>query len=121
MSHVVTIKTQLRDPAAIAAACQRLHLAAPVYGKAQLYADQTAEGVLVQLPGWKYKLAINTATGDVQHDNFEGVWGDQRELDRFLQAYAIEKVRIESRKKGYLLTEQPLADGSVKLQILEGQ
>ena len=45
MSHIVTIQSQLRDPVAIAAACQRLGLAAPVHGKAQLYAGQTAEAL----------------------------------------------------------------------------
>jgi len=120
MSHVVSIKTQLKDETAVAAACQRLGLAQPVHGKAQMYGGQTVEGLLVQLPGWKYPLAINTSTGEVQHDNFQGQWGDDARLHEFLQSYAIEKVRIESRKKGYVLTEQQLADGSVKLQIQEG-
>lgn len=120
MSHLVTIKTQLRDPTAIAAACHRLGLAQPTHGKAELYAGQTAEGLLVQLPGWKYPIVIDTASGEIHHDNFGGTWGDQSQLDAFLQNYAIEKVRIESRKKGYLVTEQQLADGSVKLQIQEG-
>jgi hypothetical protein len=44
-------------------------------------------------------------------------WGAQQELDRFLQAYACERTRIEARKKGYLVTEQPLQDGSIKLTI----
>ena len=42
------------------------------------------------------------------------------EMDRFLQAYAIEKVRVESRKKGFTVTEHQLQDGSVRLQIVEG-
>ena len=44
-------------------------------------------------------------------------WGAQQELDRFLQAYACERTRIEARKKGYTVTEQPLQDGSIKLTI----
>jgi len=120
MSHVVRIKTQLKDQTAIVAACQRLGLAQPAHGKAQMYGGQTAEGLLVQLSGWKYPLAIDTTTGDVQHDNFQGQWGDDARLHEFLQSYAIEKVRIEGRRKGYAVTEQQLADGSVKLQIQEG-
>ena len=30
MSHIVTIQTKVRDPHAVAAACRRLNLAAPV-------------------------------------------------------------------------------------------
>jgi hypothetical protein len=44
-------------------------------------------------------------------------WGDRQELDRFLQRYAAEKTMIEARKRGHSVTEQQLADGSVKLTI----
>ncbi len=47
-------------------------------------------------------------------------WGDQAELSRFLQAYAAEKTKIEARKKGHSVTEQTLADGSIKLTIQVG-
>ncbi len=35
MSHIVTIKTEVRDPAAVAAACRRLGLPEPVHGTAK--------------------------------------------------------------------------------------
>jgi len=47
-------------------------------------------------------------------------WGDQVQLDRFLQAYAVEKAALEARKLGHTVSEQLLADGSIKLQIVEG-
>ena len=47
-------------------------------------------------------------------------WGEQRQLDAFLQAYTVEKARIEARKKGHSVTEQQLADGSIKLTIQVG-
>jgi ABC-type glycerol-3-phosphate transport system substrate-binding protein len=79
-----------------------------------------ATGWGVQLPGWQYPVVCDTATGQVSYDNYEGHWGDRRQLDRFLQAYAVEKARIESRRNGHTLTEQPLADGSVKLTVQIG-
>jgi hypothetical protein len=57
------------------------------------------------------------ATGQLRYDNFEGRWGEKTHLDRFLQAYAVERAKIEARKKGHLCTEQALPDGSVKLTI----
>ena len=45
-------------------------------------------------------------------------WGDQKELNRFLQAYAVEKTKLEARKKGYIVSEQPLENGSIRLPIL---
>jgi len=73
MSHVVTIKTQIRDLAAIAATCHRLALAAPVRGSARLFSGEAA-GIVVQLPGWNYPAVFDTATGEVRYDNFEGRW-----------------------------------------------
>jgi hypothetical protein len=117
MSHIVQIQTEVRDAAAISAACQRLGLAQAVHGTAQLFAGQQATGLLVQLPGWRYPVVIDTAAGAVQFDNFNGHWGKQAELDRFIQAYAVCRAQIEARKRGHSVTEQQLADGSIKLTI----
>jgi hypothetical protein len=113
MSHVVTVQTKVRDPVAVAAACQRLGLAAPVEGTTRLYSGE-ASGLLVQLPGWQYPVVIDTSTGELRYDNYNGVWGEQQHLDHFLQLYAVEVVKLEARKKGYQVTEQtirPLAIG----------
>jgi len=47
-------------------------------------------------------------------------WGEQAHLDRFLQMYAVEKAKIEARKRGYTVREQALQDGAIKVQIIEG-
>lgn len=119
MSHIVSIKTQLRDPAAIAAACQRLNLATPVHGTAKLYSGE-ATGLLVQLPGWQYPVVIDTASGNIEFDNFEEAWGETAKLHQFLQTYAVEKAKLEARRRGHTVTETQLQDGSIRLQIQEG-
>ncbi len=116
MSHIVQIKTQVRDPAAVQAACRRLGLAEPVQGKFELFSGEV-NGVGVQLPGWRYPVVFDTATADARYDNYGGYWGEQKELDRLMQAYAVEKAKIEARKKGYTVTEQRIADGSIKLVV----
>ena len=77
----------------------------------------SVEGLSVQLPGWRYPIVCDTTTGEVKFDNFGGRWGAQRELDRFMQAYAVEKAKIEARRQGHSVVEQPLADGSIKLTV----
>ena len=119
MSHIVSIQTRVNDPTAVVAACQRLNLTVPVHGTAQLFSGECT-GLLVQLPGWQYPAVIDTQTGTVKFDNFEGHWGDQQHLDKFLQMYAVEKAKLEARKKGYTVTEQALQDGSIKVQLIEG-
>ena len=119
MSHIVTITTKLCDHAAVSAACRRLELSPPLVGTAQLFSGQ-ATGLIIRLPGWTYPVVIDTASGQVHYDNYNGTWGDQAELDHFLQFYAVEKARIEARKKGHQVTEQSLADGSIRLTIRVG-
>jgi hypothetical protein len=63
---------------------------------------------------------IDPRTGLVNFDHYEGRWGDPRQLDRLLQAYAIEKARLEARKQGHGITEQALPDGSVRLTVQLG-
>ena len=116
MSHIVSISAKIRDPAAVRAACRRLNLPEPTSGKTKLFSDEV-EGLAVQLPDWTYPVVCNLSSGQLQYDNFNGHWGEQKELDRLLQAYAVEKARIEARKKGHTCTENLLADGSIKLTI----
>jgi hypothetical protein len=76
MSHFVTVQTRVHDPAAVAAACQRLNLAPPQHGTARLYSGE-ATGLLVQLPGWLYPIVIDTLSGLIRFDHFEGRWKRQ--------------------------------------------
>lgn len=119
MSHIVTISTRITNPAAVAAACRRLLLPEPAHGTAKLYSGEAA-GLLVHLPGWRYPAVIDTQTGSIAYDIFDGAWGEERELRRFLQAYAVEVVRLQARQRGLPVAEQQLADGSIKLSIQEG-
>ena len=119
MSHVVSIKTEIRDPTALAAACRRLGLAEPVHGRAKLFTTE-AEGLIVNLPAWRYPVVVNTAERQIRYDNYNGAWGEQKQLDRLLQAYAVEKSKLEARRGGHTVTETPLQDGSIKLTIQVG-
>ena len=119
MSHIVSIKTEVRDAHAVAEACRRLGLAEPVTGTAALFSGE-ATGLVVKLPGWLYPVVFDPATGQAQFDIYEGAWGDRKHLDRFMQVYAVEKARFEARKRGHNVVEQALPDGSIKLTIQMG-
>ncbi|MCA9124843.1 MAG: DUF1257 domain-containing protein [Planctomycetaceae bacterium] len=119
MSHIVQIQTEIRDPAAISAACDRLRLPEPVFGETKLFTS-SATGWAVQLPEWRYPIVCDVATGKVDFDNYGGRWGEQRHLAQYMQSYAVEKTKIESRKRGHSVTEQQLADGSIKVVVQVG-
>ena len=116
MSHVVSIQTEVRDQVAVAAACQRLGLPAPTQGTAKLFSDQVS-GLLVQLPG----LALS---GRHRHDSrpsqIRQLWrplGRPAGAGSLLASVCGGRAKIEARKRGHRVTEQALADGSIKLTI----
>ncbi|HTN76164.1 MAG TPA: hypothetical protein VL096_12995 [Pirellulaceae bacterium] len=119
MSHVVQIKTEVRDKAAVHAACARLKLTPPREQTVKLFSSAVT-GLAVQLPAWRYPVVCQLATGELAYDNFEGRWGEQCQLDRFLQAYAVEMAKLQARKQGLAVAEHLLSDGSIKLVIAVG-
>lgn len=119
MSHIVQIQTEVRDPIAVQSACRRLNLQNAEFGMHKVYTNRVG-GWGVQLPGWIYPVVCQTNIGTVQFDNFNGAWGEQSYLDKFLQAYAVEKTKVEARRHGHNVLEQQLNDGSIKLLVQVG-
>ena len=116
MSHIVSIQTQIRDRAAVEAACLRLQWPEPEQGSFRLF-NSTVEGLGVRAPRWQYPIVCELQTGQLHYDNFEGRWGDPKHLDKFKQAYAIEKTKLEARRQGRSVFETQLEDGSVQLVV----
>jgi hypothetical protein len=112
MSHVVSVQTKVHDAAAVEAACRRLNLPTPMLGTVELFSGH-ATGLIVKFPDWEYPAVVDTLTGIVRYDNYGGHWGDQGHLEKFLQIYAVEKCRLEAKKRGYQLNEHALEDGSI--------
>jgi hypothetical protein len=90
VSHIVEIATEVRDAAAVRAACERLRLEPPAEGTASLFSGE-ASGLVVKFPDWQYPVVFDTQSGQAKYDNYGGQWGKQAEFDRFLQAYAVER------------------------------
>ena len=79
MSHIVEIKTEVRDEAAVQSACSRLHLPRATRGTFELYSS-TETGLGVELPHWKYPVVATSdesgqLTGQLRFDNYNGRWG----------------------------------------------
>ena len=96
-----------------------MRLDEPVHQTVKLFSDE-ATGYCVQLPRWRYPVVCNTDAGVLKYDNYEGYWCEQALLDSLCQSYAVEKSILEARKQGRSVTEQSLADGSIKLTVHVG-
>ena len=87
-------------------------------GRAELFAEEVT-GRFVRLRQWRYPAVFDLAIGYLRYDNYNGVWGDSAQIDRLVQAYAVEKTKLEVRKKGWSVQESILDNGSVQLQITQ--
>ena len=67
---------------------------------------------------WPFRGKLARHLGRLQQ-HLDAV-GEQEHLDRLLQLYAVERAKLEARKKGYTVSEHSLQDGSIKLNIIEG-
>ena len=119
MSHVVTIETKLRDPAALSAACARLRLPEPKTETVKFFDGSEHEGLAVRPPGFVYPIVVRT-DGTTLSDTYNGRWGDDAFLGRLKQAYAVEAAKLQAKTRGHRIAEIALPDGGVKLTVTAG-
>ncbi len=145
MSHIVTVSVELRDLAAVKAACQRMGWQLvenqrtfrwygryvgdfPAFEKQLRSLGIKTEDYgkcthAIKVPGCEYEIGLvqkgsqfiplwdSWCTGGLDKIATENGMGG------FVQAYAIEKAKLEARRKGYQVTEHKLPNGSVRLSI----
>jgi len=121
MSHTVQVKNiKCTNEAALEIACDRLGLELSAKGRHRMFDGSHAEGRSLKLPNWHQPVVINTETGMCSYDNYGGTWGDQIELDKLMQRYSIEELRLQAQAQGLSVDqEQELEDGSVKLALVD--
>ena len=115
MSHRVRVKSvKFVGKDTLAATCKALGLAAPVQGKYKLFTGGVIEGEAITLPGWRYPVVIEE-DGTINFDNYNGTWGDEKQLHKLQQAYGAQAGRQICYDHGMTLEEEILEDGSIKL------
>jgi hypothetical protein len=119
MSHTVQVRNiKCTNEAALSIACDQLGLKMRARGKHKLF-DREHEGVAVDLPGWRLPVVIDTSTGQASFDNYGGQWGQEVELDRLIQRYALEAAKMEAVSQGLTCNEEELPDGGLKLVMVD--
>ena len=123
MSHFTTIKTQIKDIAALRAACQEMGFTLLQNADARGYMNNTRKGNWVIKLHGPYDIALNQQqdgtyglTTDWWNGHVEKEGG--KDYGKLLQLYGVHKASIEARKKGYTVLRQAKQDGSVKLVMM---
>lgn len=101
MSETIKTELHIKDEQAIKLACGELGLQMTPAGDVKLYSETVRNSIGVQLPRWKYQIAIEPKSGVVKYDNYNGNWGDVKELNRFQQMYAVHTATLAAKRKGY--------------------
>ena len=121
MSHTMNIETEIRDTKALSSACNRLNLDFDQNIAPRKFYSTTETGMAVNLDGWKYPVVIQE-NGKLAYDNYNGSWGEDKELGKLKAYYGSEKAKIEARKKGYSVNETiDAVNGNLKLKICVGR
>jgi len=139
MSHLVTIKTEIRDVGAVRAACLRLGWTFMEGQKTYAWFGESVgdyplpEGITVddlgkcdhaiRVPKARYEIGLVK-----RGQKFLPVWDfwcsgglSEDTGSKFAQAYAVERTKAEARRQGRLVTETAMPNGKIKLTIsLEG-
>ena len=125
MSHRVDMSLALKDKGALRRACKALGIDFKE-GKhiVDLYSGQAEADASFQLPGWRYRVAVNLKTGTAAFDNYGGCWGKQEELDRLVQEYTLQVAEHEAGvqeliMRGWIASRVQQADGMVDLVVEE--
>jgi len=118
VSHITKRKSSMKNEETIKKAVARIKGASyEGLGSTRTYNNGSIRGHLVQLPGWKYKLAIDPATGECVFDNYNGSWGKDEHLDALKQGYAVEAAKAKAEEEGHEFIEEMQENGSIKCVI----
>jgi len=109
MSHVVVIKTAVKDAAAVRAACQRLGLPQPVQGTTDC--SPVPPRPRCAVAKWRIPSCVTPTPANWSSTTSQATGATPRN-STVLQSYAVEKAKIEL-VAGKYLHEQQLADGSI--------
>lgn len=123
MSHFTTIKTQIKDIAALRAAVKELGLELISHGTARGYYENKLKGdYVIRLKG-PYDIAVNPQpdhTFGLTTDWWEGHVAKEvgQDFGKLLQLYGVHKATLEAKKKGLSVLRKAQPNGSIKLVLL---
>ncbi|OGV64620.1 MAG: hypothetical protein A3K19_29785 [Lentisphaerae bacterium RIFOXYB12_FULL_65_16] len=121
MSHFTTIEVQIKDVAALRAACAELGLELRENAVARGYGSSRVRGdYVIRLKG-PYDVALTRQphgfglAADLWDGHVERELGPG--LGRLKQLYGVHKATAEARRKGLTVRRQALANGGIRLAL----
>ena len=121
MSHISKIELEVRDLGILSQACRRLGLTL-IRGQQTFkwYGEESQCDHAIRVPGANYEIGVANTNGlyelncDFYDHNLGKVIGKGGGLLK--QAYAVEKTKVEARRKGYSIVERQTEAG-IRLHV----
>ena len=122
MSHFTEIQTQIKDIAALRAACTELELEVLQNAEARGYGSNRTRGdFVIRLKG-PYDVALQRQAdgnyrlvADLWRGHVENELG--KDFGRLKQLYGVHKATLEARRKGLTVRRQSLGNGTIRLAL----
>jgi hypothetical protein len=121
MSHIAKIELEVKDLGVLSQACTRLGLQLQREQKTfKWYGQDATCDHAIRIPGATYEIGIVHKDGryELQCDYYDA--GIEKAIGRqgglLKQGYAIEKTKLEARRKGYTVLEKKTETG-IRLHV----
>lgn len=98
-SHTARIEVEMKNAEALKTAVEAIGGKWLGQGKHRLYGGQST-GYGFTLPGWQYPLVLEEG-GRLAYDDFNGSWGNVKDLDRLKGSYAVGMAEHAARLHGW--------------------
>jgi hypothetical protein len=109
MSHTVILEIKFKSRKALEKACKRVGV--EILGERDVsFYGSTHHGLAIQLPGWRYPIVVEGG-GKVAYDNYDGQWGDTKELNKLSAYYLAEETKETLEGTQYLVQEIETEEG----------
>ena len=119
MSHTATVKMEFRNKEMLKETCERLGWTfREGTHQVSLYQGHVTCDFSVQLPGWKYPIAIQNS-GNIKFDNYNGQWGKAIELEKLQSQYSRDVVIQRAMAEGYSFEEDVDEHGAIVLTLTD--
>lgn len=121
MSHISKIEVDIKDLATFSRACQALGLTLSKENKFKYYSGYAPCDHVIRIPGARYEVGVvRTESGyALQWDDWHSGGLTQAlgpGAGRLKQAYAVERVRTEARRRG-MRVQQNVQDCAIQLVL----
>jgi hypothetical protein len=116
MSHRTEVDAEFLDKDMVKKTCEELGVEFIDEKKVKLFEGTFPCEYSIRLKGWSYAVGIQE-NGKALFDNYNGGWGDEKDLDSFRQRYTENVTLHHAAQAGYRVLHREMNNGTLRIEI----